>query len=497
MVAPPSIHPNGSVYELIHSFDDTPLAELPQSFIELARKPNVEAVALFAPANDNDETTPYGEAWFKDCEELGRATDGGRNNLLNVVAAKAGSLIAGGQLNENDAVLAMIEASRTNGLVRDDGMSQVRATIRSGMKAGMRHPRMPAETEQTHAADAKPGKIMFQRLSDVHLEQIDWLWPGVLARGKLTIFAGEGSVGKSTVVTDIAARITTGSRWPASNDNAETGDVVIIQLEDDIADTVKARFVAAGGDPHRLITVPGAKDEETGTLRALNFQADMAALTQQLKELPDLKLVVIDPIMGYMGNLNSDKAAEVRKLTTPLQILAQETNAAVLIVAHTNKSQDQNAVNSVQGSAAFTQAVRTAFRFSKDETSANDRRVMSSMKNNISKGNVSWGYTIETRQAVEGEMVVDTSGVVWEADTHRATADDVLRKNRDSGKKLLEAEDFLIRELADGPKPSADVRKNADASGISRNTLYRAADALGIPKGAEGSLWCLPMAEAF
>jgi len=70
VVAPPSLHPGGSTYTWICSFNDSPLAELPREIIDLTFKP--------VAANDNDEvqTTPYGKAWFDECVALARRKQG-------------------------------------------------------------------------------------------------------------------------------------------------------------------------------------------------------------------------------------------------------------------------------------------------------------------------------------------------------------------------------------------------------------------------------------
>lgn len=117
VVAPPSKHPNGSIYEWLVSPDDAELAELPDDLIALAFKVVEEPTAN----NDNDdiETTAYGKAWFKDVDALAKCKDGGRNNMLNQVACKAGSLFAAGQLNRNEALDAMLKACRSNGLMYD------------------------------------------------------------------------------------------------------------------------------------------------------------------------------------------------------------------------------------------------------------------------------------------------------------------------------------------------------------------------------------------
>jgi AAA domain len=46
------------------------------------------------------------------------------------------------------------------------------------------------------------------------IRKLQWLWPNWLARGHLTILGGEPGIGKSMVVTDLAARMSAGSVWP-------------------------------------------------------------------------------------------------------------------------------------------------------------------------------------------------------------------------------------------------------------------------------------------
>jgi hypothetical protein len=45
-------------------------------------------------------------------------------------------------------------------------------------------------------------------------EPIEWLWKDRFGLGKISMIAGQGSLGKSQVTIDMAARITTGREWP-------------------------------------------------------------------------------------------------------------------------------------------------------------------------------------------------------------------------------------------------------------------------------------------
>jgi len=73
--------------------------------------------------------------------------DSGRNNQLNTAAFNLGQLVAGGSLTAAEVQSALVAACEQNGLVREDGMRTVLASIRSGLSAGARSPRKPPEQE--------------------------------------------------------------------------------------------------------------------------------------------------------------------------------------------------------------------------------------------------------------------------------------------------------------------------------------------------------------
>jgi Bifunctional DNA primase/polymerase, N-terminal len=61
----------------------------------------------------------------------------GRNKCLNALAYKQGRLVANGWVAEAEVVRVLMLAARSCGLLREDGEAQCRATIQSGLKAGM------------------------------------------------------------------------------------------------------------------------------------------------------------------------------------------------------------------------------------------------------------------------------------------------------------------------------------------------------------------------
>ena len=69
---------------------------------------------------------------------LAAAPRGSRNSELNRAAFRCGRVIGAGWLHRAEAGKALVGASISNGLMRDDGLPSVRATITSGLDAGLR-----------------------------------------------------------------------------------------------------------------------------------------------------------------------------------------------------------------------------------------------------------------------------------------------------------------------------------------------------------------------
>jgi hypothetical protein len=94
-----------------------------------------------------------------------------------------------------------------------------------------------------------PKRILVsQSLSTVVPERIEWLWPGRIAVGKLTLFGGKPGVGKSQLTSCLAATVSKGAEWPCGEGRSPQGAVVMLSAEDGIADTIVPRLIAAGAD---------------------------------------------------------------------------------------------------------------------------------------------------------------------------------------------------------------------------------------------------------
>jgi Bifunctional DNA primase/polymerase, N-terminal len=143
LIAPPSVHSSGHCY----AFRGDPWQELaaaPQWLIDAAgarpeRTITERAVAMIHPPC---ATGAYGNAALRtEIAALAATPPGFRNQALNRAAFNLFQLVAGGELSEAEVIEALEQACEVNGLARDDGWGSVRATIRSGRRAGMQYPR--------------------------------------------------------------------------------------------------------------------------------------------------------------------------------------------------------------------------------------------------------------------------------------------------------------------------------------------------------------------
>lgn len=339
--------------------------------------------------------------------------------------------------------------------------------------------------------DASPSvnaTPMIVRLCEVRPEPIRWLWPGRIALGKLTIVSGDPGLGKSFLSCDLAARVSIGDKWPDDVlSNAPRGGVVMLNCEDDLADTIRPRLDKHGADVSKVIALAGVRDPlNENRERQFNLARDIPALESAIREIGDCRIVVIDPVTAYLGDKHdSHKASDVRSLLAPLAALAAKHSIAVVGISHLNKGSGA-AMYRTMGSLAFVAAARAVWCVTKDQENP-ARRLFLPVKNNLGNDVAGLAYSI-----VDGR-------VEWEADPVSVTADEALapEAERSPRSEVAEAEAWLLSELVPGvPTASKSILNDAREQGISEKRLRDGAKRLGvvIAKGGmrAGWNWTLP-----
>jgi putative DNA primase/helicase len=353
------------------------------------------------------------------------------------------------------------------------------------------------EPVAVHQSGTAP--VIFRCLSEVELQPIKWLWRGRFARGKVSMIAGHPGLGKSQVTTSLAAIVTTAGRWPVDGGFCDLGSVVILSAEDDAADTIKPRLLAAGADIHRCYILDAVTDldvDGTPRARSFNLQSDLDRLAGLLEHIGDVALVVIDPISAYLGGVDSHKNAEVRAVLAPLAELAARYGVAVACVSHLNKGGPNEALMRVTGSLAFVAAARAAYIVARDNDDE-QRRLFLPLKNNLANDQVGLAFRLESVQLDAG---VETSRVMWETEPVTVTADEAMQSAEpdDERSQRDEITAWLKDLLYPGRMKSQEVQSKAKQSGFAWRTVQRTAKDNGVVMKREGfgpdtvTYWSLP-----
>jgi putative DNA primase/helicase len=317
-------------------------------------------------------------------------------------------------------------------------------------------------------------------MADIRPVAIEYLWQNRLAKGKVHILAGEGGRGKTTILNDWTARATTGAAWPDGAPGAPAGDVIVLASEDDVADTLAPRLIAAGADMRRVFVIRSVRDDQQQR-RGFSLQADLQRLQIEIERHPNTVMVIFDPITSYLGKVDSHNNSDVRSVLDPVNEFASRTR--VVVVANNHFSKGAGTANArVIGSVAFVNAARAAFIVTPDEADET-RMLLIPSKSNIGPLSTGLAYRIEGCLIEHDGQSIPTSRVMYESAPVTISADRALAalQGGEAGRSARdEATDFLQDTLADGPVPAKEVQRAATDAGISAKSLRTAREGLGI-----------------
>lgn len=158
VVAPPSAIETGSYLWI----GDRPMADAPQWLVDMCmERPRPEREACHTV--EATESSWYGLAALEaEALELSECPEGLRNAKLNEAAFAVGQLVAGGELEESEALTALEDAARVCGLDSDE----IEKTLRSGFRAGKEKPRSASacETDSDPESSELPEFVDFDEL---------------------------------------------------------------------------------------------------------------------------------------------------------------------------------------------------------------------------------------------------------------------------------------------------------------------------------------------
>jgi hypothetical protein len=321
--------------------------------------------------------------------------------------------------------------------------------------------------------------IVAESFADIRAERTRWLWRGRIPLGAPTLLVGREKLGKSTLTVALAAGV---SRGTLPGDLAgEPSNVLILSYEDAAGSTVKPRLLAAGADTARVYQ---PRAEREGVRDLVSLPDDVEAIGECART-HRCRLIVVDPFSAALGaQINAYRDQDVRRAIAALAQLAEDLDAALVLVAHFNKAQAGDSLTRVLGSRGLTAACRSVLVFGRtpDAAGGSPDRVLAHAACNVAQEAPSLACLIEGCEVEDDEGdTIQTSRLVilGDCDTH---ADDLLAtRGEDERSDRDIAADWLADELADRKwQRASDIKARAKDAGIAERTLHRARVHLGV-----------------
>ena len=269
VVVPPSVHVSGVGYVWLASPWDCDLAEAPAWLLELIASPTAPTPSVSPVARQRNPTpdtpTPDWAALLQGVPE------GQRHD----VAVRAAGHYLGIGIDAEDVeemLLAFAERCQPPHDTED-----IKRIIRDlAAKDAAKRRDVPLKTKE------EAGTPVLTKLSTVAPESITWLWPQRLARGKLAIVLGDPGLGKSYMTLDISARVSGARPWPDGG-RAPHGHVILLSAEDGVADTIRPRIDALGGDPTASAFLEAVRQSDKEF--PFSLERDLPALIAAMQEV--------------------------------------------------------------------------------------------------------------------------------------------------------------------------------------------------------------------
>lgn len=178
--------------------------------------------------------------------------------------------------------------------------------------------------------------ITLRSLDSFEEKRAEFLIPQRVPKGQITILGGEGGSGKSLVVADMVAAISSGRKCLLSEDvpfevTEENRVVLLFNAEDDLERVMKGRLKAAGAVESNVFSLSLA-DNAFSEVRFDNPRLEKVIRYY----MPSL--VVFDPLQSFLDpSVNMAARNSMRSALAPLIGWGEKYGTSFVIVMHTNK----------------------------------------------------------------------------------------------------------------------------------------------------------------
>lgn len=295
---------------------------------------------------------------------------------------------------------------------------------------------------------------------------VEWLWPGWLPRGMLSLLAGEPGTGKSHWTLDLVRVLMRGGSWPDGQPCTAHGATVWVEGEG-IAQEINERALAIGLDVESIY-ITTAPDGEILNLMEKAWQDEVVNLVATVKP----QLIVVDSL-STITDKGQDRSEQVTPLLLWLVGLARWSGAAVLLIHHLRKGNSSQmslplrvTLDMIRGSGQIAAQARAILAMSHTSTERDKPRLLDLLKKTISRGKHPQPLSVSGVRTDDGEMIC------------RFEYGDAPKM--ESGPSRDECADWLVELLENnGPMRLKAILDEGEEQGYNKTMVWRARKALG------------------
>ncbi len=310
-------------------------------------------------------------------------------------------------------------------------------------------------------------------MDDVEVESVSWLLYPFIPYGKITIVQGDPGEGKTTLLIQIIARLTRGLNVFDMDEDEDyvfesnkPQNVIYQTAEDGLGDTIKPRLLAADADCKYVHVI----DESEMPLTMLDARLEAAIIRTKAR------LVVLDPIQGYIGaDVDMHKANEIRPVMKRLSVIAQKYNCAIVLIGHMNKNSSGKSSYRGLGSIDISAAARSVLLVGRIKDKP-QMRVVCHVKSSLAPEGRSLCFELDK-----------DNGFIWRGQCD-ITADELLSGPK-TNFKITDAKAFLLEILSKNPTAQSIIDAEARLKGIKEKTLRNAKKELNVKSMKSGDQW--------
>jgi RecA/RadA recombinase len=214
----------------------------------------------------------------------------------------------------------------------------------------------------------------------IERQDVDWLIPGIMAKGELTLIVGEAGSGKTKVAFSRAAHLSTGQPLAGMEIIGGPQKCAIISLEEDAGRTIRPVLEFSGADLNKFIIYTPEENE-----KGINNLNDLCNAIEALAKA-GYSYILLDSLTAFYARFGLDiiSSGDPYIFSPAINKVARQHNVSVELIHHYSKGGAAHGNHhKTAGSFAVTSSVRNVQQVEHDKTTGTRFLGVAPNKNNL------------------------------------------------------------------------------------------------------------------